>query len=92
MRKSLAPHARERMWRAEEYERASALVARVEQRFRVQWLDSANAATVPAAWLNTQPDHTALLQRPERAERNAASWQRLAILLAVACALLLVLR
>lgn len=44
-------------------------------------------AHVPTVPLDT-PEVSALRQRAERAERNAAGWQRLAMFLATACAVL----
>lgn len=97
MRKSLALHARERMRRNEDAARALRhwQLAQAEALVNSLWTASAyvtqtQPATSPPA--TSPPELTALRQRAGRAERNAASWRRLAIMSAVACVLLLVFR
>lgn len=79
MRRSLAPHAAERMFRREQREQIEAHIGRMQQ---------ALLLTLPPV----QPDQTALMQRAERAERLATGWHRLAIALAVGCAVLVLIR
>ena len=114
MRKSLAPHAADRMRNNEDVARTLRRLQHAQEVAAVVnslWAEPAtciarestptmgsatfvsdlgglrNAFIPVSGFVATQ-----LQQRAERAERNAASWHRLAILLAVACALLLVIR
>lgn len=81
MRRSLAPHAAERMVRIEQREQLDEQLALLEQQIQQQ-----------LAAFQITPADTALLQRAERAERLATGWHRLAIALAVGCAVLVLIR
>lgn len=76
MRKSLASHARERMFLEEQRGRRSML----EQ---LGWPGVLADNRPPIAFDIPAPEATALRQRAENAERIARTWHRLAMLLVV---------
>lgn len=81
MRRSLADHARERMFLAERRSQLDDHIEHVKQ---------ALLMTFQAQPQFDNPDVAALRQRAERAERVARSWHRLSLVLAVCAGVALV--